>query len=634
MPQNTDKKPFWKDWLPGSPPRKDGDNGQQPPSKKTYFPAWYFMLAFFFMLFVIQHYLATQDIIEVTYSEFKKMVEGEDVDSLVLGIHDIEGFFRGGKDGPGNVRRFYTIRVEDPDLVKDLESRNIKYRGKNENAWYQPLLTWLIPMLFLFAIWGFIFRKMGGSGYNVMSFGRNKARIYAEDETKVTFDDVAGIDEAKVELEEVIEFLKTPKKFQSLGGKLPKGVLLVGPPGTGKTLLAKAVAGEAQVPFFSLSGSDFVEMFVGVGAARVRDLFAQAQEQAPCIVFIDELDALGKTRGVNPIAGHDEREQTLYQLLAEMDGFDTKGGVIIMAATNRPETLDAALLRPGRFDRQILVDRPDIKGREEILRVHIQKVKLSPDIDFKVVAARTPGFAGADLANIVNEAALLAARKGKDYVEMEDFEEAIDRVVGGLEKKNRVMNDKEKRIVAFHESGHAIVAESLPNADPVHKVSIIPRGIAALGYTLQLPTEDRYLMTKSELLDGLAVMLGGRVAEELMLSDVSTGAHNDLQRSTDIARKMVKDFGMSSKLGLVTFDHEPSPYFLPSPSFGTKEYSEITAKDIDDEVKAIVDSSYRKVKEVLSRKKFVLEKLANMLLEEETVEGENLRKMLADNDQN
>ncbi|MBI2875612.1 MAG: ATP-dependent zinc metalloprotease FtsH [Candidatus Tectomicrobia bacterium] len=534
---------------------------------------------------------------------------------------------RGREGAVTSSRRFITVRVDDSDLVKELESHGIQYRGEIENVWYKTILSWLIPMLILFAVWGFIFRRMG-SGYNVMSFGRSKAKIYAEDETKVTFDDVAGIDEAKEELKEVVEFLKTPKKFQSLGGKIPKGVLLVGPPGTGKTLLAKAVAGEAKVPFFSLSGSDFVEMFVGVGAARVRDLFGQAQQQAPCIVFIDELDALGKTRGVNPLAGHDEREQTLNQLLVEMDGFDTKNGVIIMAATNRPEILDPALLRPGRFDRQVLVDRPDLKGREEILQVHTRKVKLASSVDLRVLAARTPGFVGSDLANVVNEAALLAARKNKSQVEMEDFEEAIERGMTGLEKKSRVMNEKEKRIVAFHESGHAIVAESVPNADPVHKISIIPRGVAALGYTLQLPTEDRYLMTRSELLDRLAVLLGGRIAEELVFGEISTGAQNDLQRATDIARKMVKDFGMSPKLGLVTFDTERSPYFLPGAFVSGKEYSEVTAKEIDDEVKALIDTTYTRVKEILTQRRDVLEALAQSLLERETIEGDELRRML------
>jgi cell division protease FtsH len=425
-----------------------------------------------------------------------------------------------------------------------------------------------------------------------------------------------------------VEFLRSPGKFQRLGGKIPKGVLLVGPPGTGKTLLARAVAGEANVPFFSISGSDFVEMFVGVGAARVRDLFGQAQNYAPCIIFIDELDALGKARGVNPLGRHDEQEQTLNQLLAEMDGFDPNTGVIIMAATNRPEILDPALLRPGRFDRHVVVDRPDLKGREEILKIHAKNVKLAPEVDLKVIGSRTPGFVGADLANIVNEAALLAARKNKDFVEMSDLEEAIDRVVAGLEKKNRLMSKKEKEIVAFHESGHAIVASLVPNADPVHRISIIPRGIAALGYTLQLPTEDRYLMTKSELLDRLAVLLGGRVAEEIVFGEISTGAHNDLQRSTDIATSMVKEYGMSDKLGYVTFEKEQKPLFLASSLMGGRDYSEDTAQQIDAEVKKIIDETYERVKELLISKKEKLADLAHLLLEKEVVEMEELKKLL------
>ena len=461
-----------------------------------------------------------------------------------------------------------------------------------------------------------------------MSFGKSRAKIYAEKEKKITFVDVAGIDEAKEELKEVVEFLKNPGKFQRLGGKIPKGVLLVGAPGTGKTLLARAVAGEANVPFFSISGSDFVEMFVGVGAARVRDLFGQAQNQAPCIVFIDELDALGKARGVNPMGRHDEQEQTLNQLLAEMDGFSANVGVIIMAATNRPEILDPALLRPGRFDRHVVVDRPDLGGREEILKIHAHNVTLSPEVDLKVIASRTPGFVGADLANIVNEAALLAARKNKESVEMADFEEAIDRVVAGLEKKNRLMSKKEKEIVAFHESGHAIMASFLPNADPVRRISIIPRGIAALGYTLQLPTEDRYLMTRTELLDRLAVLLGGRVAEEIVFGEISTGAHNDLQRTTDIAMSMVKEYGMSEKLGYVTFEKEKKPLFLPSSFFSSKEYSEETARQIDAEVKKIIDETYQRVKEILTSHKDKLEELARLLLEKEVVEEADLKKII------
>ncbi|MBI3599227.1 MAG: ATP-dependent zinc metalloprotease FtsH, partial [Nitrospinae bacterium] len=428
---------------------------------------------------------------------------------------------------------------------------------------------------------------------------------------------------------EIIDFLKTPQKYLDLGGKIPKGILLVGPPGTGKTLLAKAVAGEAKTPFFALSGSAFVEMFVGVGASRVRDLFAQAQEKAPCIIFIDELDALGKARIAAPIGGgHEERENTLNQLLAEMDGFDTQKGVIIMAATNRPEILDLALLRPGRFDRQVLVDRPDIKGREEILKVHAKGVKLSEAIDLKVLAARTPGFVGADLANVVNEAALLAARRDKKAVEMNDFEEAINRSIAGLEKKRKVMSKKEQEIIAYHETGHALVAESVPHADKVHRISIIPRGIAALGYTLQLPTEDRYLMTKSELLDKLAVFLGGRVAEETVFNEISTGAQNDLQRATDIARSMVKEYGMSERLGPIAFERDRRPLFLELGGIPKSEFSEETAKIIDEEVKKIISETYTRVKEIIAKKRDKLDIIAKLLLEKEVIEGDELRKII------
>jgi cell division protease FtsH len=466
----------------------------------------------------------------------------------------------------------------------------------------------------------------GGGG--VMQFGKSKAKVYIEKKTGVTFEDVEGIDEAKTELMEVVDFLKNPEKYQRLGGRIPKGVLLVGPPGTGKTLLARAVAGEAEVPFFSISGSDFVEMFVGVGAARVRDLFSQAAEHAPSIIFIDELDALGKARGMNLLSSHDEREQTLNQLLAEMDGFDSNRGVILMAATNRPEILDPALLRPGRFDRHVLVDRPDVKGREKILQLHAKKVKLSPAVELGVIAAKTPGFVGADLANIVNEAALLAARQGKESVEMADFDEAIERVVAGLQKKSRVMSPQEKKIVAYHESGHALVAELVPGTDPVSKISIIPRGIAALGYTQQLPTGDRYLMTRSELSARIHVLLGGRVAEEMIFGDVSTGAQNDLLRATEIARTMVTQFGMSEKLGLVSLEGSRTPTLLPVPTYSPKEYSEETARLIDEEVKRILSETHVKVREILASRRPALEQLAQLLLEKEVVERPELKNIL------
>jgi cell division protease FtsH len=594
--------------------------GKKPILKKTHFTIWYFVIAFVIIL-LIQSYMTSRKAEDVvSYSEFKELLRTEKIQELTINPESINGEEKNG-------RKFQTVRVEDPDLVKELETHHVKYTGKVESKWLMNILSWIVPLVFFFFIWRILFSRIGPET-SVMSFGKSRAKIYAEKEKKITFTDVAGIDEAKEELKEVVEFLKTPGKFQRLGGKIPKGVLLVGMPGTGKTLLARAVAGEANVPFFSISGSDFVEMFVGVGAARVRDLFAQAQNHAPCIIFIDELDALGKARGVNPMGRHDEQEQTLNQLLAEMDGFDPNTGVIIMAATNRPEILDPALLRPGRFDRHVVVDRPDINGREEILKIHARNVKLSPDVDLKVIASRTPGFVGADLANIINEAALLAARKNKESVEMADIEEAIDRVVAGLEKKGRLMSKKEKEIVAFHESGHAIVATVLPNADPVRRISIVPRGISALGYTLQLPTEDRYLMTKSELLDRLAVLLGGRVAEEIVFREISTGAHNDLQRATDIATSMVKEFGMSDKLGYVTFEKEKKPLFLPSSLFPTREYSEDTAKQIDEEVKKIVDETYLRVKEILTAKKDKMEELARLLLEKEVVEEQDLKRIL------
>jgi len=618
-----DQKPplSWRDLLRIKEPSDRG--GKKPILKKAHFTIWYFVIAFLIIL-LVQNYLVTRKTEDVIpYSEFKESLRTGKIKDLTITQESISG----ERETEKGLRRFQTTRVEDSDLVKELETYHVKYSGKIDSKWLTNILSWIIPLIFFFFIWRILFSRIGPET-SVMSFGKSRAKIYAEKEKKITFSDVAGIDEAKEELKEVVEFLKTPGKFQRLGGKIPKGVLLVGMPGTGKTLLARAVAGEANVPFFSISGSDFVEMFVGVGAARVRDLFAQAQNHAPCIIFIDELDALGKARGVNPMGRHDEQEQTLNQLLAEMDGFAPNTGVIIMAATNRPEILDPALLRPGRFDRHVLVDRPDIIGREEILKIHTQNIKLSPEVELKVIASRTPGFVGADLANIVNEAALLAARKNKESVEMADIEEAIDRVVAGLEKKNRLMSKKEKEIVAFHESGHAIVASLLPNADPVRRISIIPRGISALGYTLQLPTEDRYLMTKTELLDRMAVLLGGRVSEEITFGEISTGAHNDLQRATDIATSMVKEFGMSEKLGYVTFEKEKNPLFLPSSLFSSREYSEDTAKQIDEEVKKIVDETYHKAKEILMAKKGELGELARLLLEKEVVEEADLKKIL------
>ncbi len=599
-------------------------------NKKTRsFTFLYFIIAFIAMV-IINSYIFKSEVKTIPYSEFKELIPKGKISDVVIDSETIQGSLT---TEDNKKTRFLTSRVEDPDLVKELQKSNIKFSGYYENKIIKALLSWVLPFAIIFLIWNFLMRRMGGAPSSVLNFGKSRGKIYGEDEIKITFNDVAGVDEAKEELREIIEFLSTPGKFTVIGGKIPKGILLVGPPGTGKTLLAKAVAGEAKVPFFSMSGSDFVEMFVGVGASRVRDLFAQAQEKAPCIIFIDELDALGKARGMNPLSSHDEREQTLNQLLAEMDGFDTKTGVIIMGATNRPEILDPALLRPGRFDRHVLVDRPDIKGREEILAVHVRGVKIGKGVELKVIAARTPGFVGADLANLVNEAALLAARKGKTAVSMEEFEEAIDRVVAGLQKKQRVMNKKEKEIVAYHETGHALVAEFLETTDKVHKISIIPRGIAALGYTLQLPTEDRYLMTKTELRERLCVLLGGRIAEESVFGEISTGAHNDLFRATDIAKSMVKEYGMSEKLGYMTFEAERKPLFMDIGQMGgVKEYSEATAREIDNEIKSIIDESCERVKTILGKNKALLEKVAGTLLEKETIEGDELRSMIEDNE--
>jgi cell division protease FtsH len=533
-------------------------------------------------------------------------------------------------------RVFTTTRIPGVDeqwLIQALQAHKVKFSGRVENTFWKDLLFgWVIPLAIMLGLWLFLMRRVGGGPTQALSFGRSKHKIYDRKELKTTFNDVAGVDEAKAELMEIVDFLRNPKKYQRLGGRIPKGVLLVGPPGTGKTLLARAVAGEADVPFFTLSGSEFVEMFVGVGAARVRDLFEQAKDKAPCIVFIDELDAIGKSRAgaTGFVGGHDEREQTLNQLLAEMDGFDSSKGVIIMAATNRPEVLDQALLRPGRFDRQVVVDKPDVKGREAILRLHARAVVLGPDVNLGVIAARTPGFAGADLANIVNEAALLAARKDKDAVEMPDFEEAIDRVVAGLEKRSRVLSDKERDIVAHHEMGHALVATSVTHADPVHKITIIPRGIAALGMTYQLPTEDRFLMTRSELEDRIAVLLGGRVAEELVYGEVSTGAHNDLERATELARLMVMKYGMSERVGLATFGERAS-LFLRGPGVpwaGERDWSEDTARAIDTEVRDILDRTHDRVQGLLTTKKATLVAGAAELKRVETLEGERLRRVL------
>jgi cell division protease FtsH len=589
---------------------------------------WY-VLGFLLLLAVAQaFFVQLQSGETIPYSEFKTLVREDKVQDVVLAEERVRGTLKPtSADGKG--KPFTAVRVvADAKLPEELEQHGVKYTGEVANRWLSDVLGWIIPLIFIVGLWTFFLRRMGGAEGGVMSFARSKAKIYSDDDVKVSFGDVAGVDEAEEELKEIVEFLKTPRKYTAIGGKIPKGVLLVGPPGTGKTLLARAVAGEAKVPFFSLSGSEFVEMFVGVGAARVRDLFGQAEAKAPCIVFIDELDALGKVRIQTPMGSHEEREQTLNQLLAEMDGFDGRKGIIIMGATNRPEVLDPALLRPGRFDRQVLVDKPDIRGREDILRIHVKAVKIGESVDLKVIAARTAGFAGADLANLVNEAALLAARRDKTSVDRKDFDEAIDRIIAGLEKK-RAMSDKERRIVAFHESGHAIVASLLPNLDPVHKISIIGRGFGALGYTMQLPLEDRYLMSRSDLKSELAVLLGGRSAEEIAFGEISTGARNDLQRATDIARAMVTEYGMSEALGAVNYDGQRGTKFIDTPFLNERgPHSEDTAQKIDFEVSRIITDAHNEARRLLRERRDILDELSARLLDKEVVEGDELRALL------
>ncbi|NVM21251.1 MAG: ATP-dependent metallopeptidase FtsH/Yme1/Tma family protein [Desulfobacterales bacterium] len=595
--------------------------------KQHKFSIWYVLIAIWIVL-IIQNLIVQMFAVErIPYSEFVKALEAGSVVEVAVTQDRIQGKIRVTEDGKEVEKAFTTVRV-DPDLSQLLEKYNVTFKGVIESHFLRNLVSWLFPVLFLVAVWYFMMRRFAAQQGSFLTLGKKRAKVYMEDEVGVTFDDAAGVDEAKEELVEVIDFLKTPEKFTKLGGKLPKGILLVGPPGTGKTLLARAVAGESNVPFFSMSGSEFVELFVGMGAARVRDLFAQAKGKAPCIIFIDELDALGKARGIGITGGHDEREQTLNQLLVEMDGFDPTIGVILMAATNRPEILDPALLRPGRFDRHILVDRPDRKGRAEILKVHMKGITVDKDVDTDTIAGMTPGFVGADLANLANEATLLAVRHDKEKVGTAEFQEAVERIIAGLEKKNRLINEKERNIVAYHEVGHALVALSLPDGDVVRKVSIIPRGVAALGYTMQVPTEDRFLMTKSELLNKIAVALGGRAAEEIQFQDVSTGAHNDLSRATDIARSMVKEYGMSSELGHVYVEKERQRRF---PDMGlplAKDYSEQTAQVIDREVKTILDSQYEVAMGILTGHRKVLDEGAALVLKKETIEGDRLKKLL------
>lgn len=582
-----------------------------------------------FAVFFIQYLIATAtQIAVIPYSEYQQLLRHGKVDSVGISDRTLQGTLK--EPLPSGQKRFLTTRV-DQDIAQELEKYNVRFTGQIESTFFRDLLSWVMPVLIFFGLWWYIGQRVaesGGLGGGLMQIGKSKAKIYVESDTGVTFADVAGVDEAKDELREIVDFLKNPTDYGRLGGRMPKGVLLVGPPGTGKTLLAKAVAGEAKVPFFSISGSEFVEMFVGVGAARVRDLFQQGHQKAPAIIFIDELDALGRARGIGPFAGgHDEKEQTLNQLLVELDGFDSRSGLVILAATNRPEILDPALLRAGRFDRQVLVDRPDKKGRTAILNVHMKKVRLASDVQPDAVAALTPGFTGADLANLVNEAALLATRRGAEAVSMSDFTNAVERMVAGLEKRNRLLNPKEREIVAYHEMGHALVALSLPGVDPVHKVSIIPRGVGALGYTIQRPIEDRFLMTKEELENKMAVLLGGRAAEWIVFGHLSTGAADDLRRVTDIARSMVTRYGMSEKLGSVAYERDPGNFLAstdqPYP-VRERDYAEETAAAVDREVKDIVDRVFQRTQGMLTTRRPILDRAAKKLMEKETLEQSDI----------
>jgi cell division protease FtsH len=602
------------------------DNSPKPSPEKLHFKFDLLYFAFVFMLMLmVRSYLTAPDHNRVVpYSEYRQLVAKGEIKDLVVGPTRIQGQFV--KPGPnGQVQHFSTIRV-DPPVAEELSQRGISFSGQPEPGLFQNLLSWLLPTAGFFVIWYFVMRPMMAGQSGLMSVGRSHAKVYAEPDVKVTFADVAGVDEAKQELAEVVGFLKDPKTYGRLGARIPKGILLVGPPGTGKTLLARAVAGEAGVKFFSITGSEFVEMFVGVGAARVRDLFEQARAQSPAIIFIDELDALGRARGVDAIGGgHDEKEQTLNQLLAEMDGFDPTGGTIVLAATNRPEILDPALLRAGRFDRQVLVDRPDRKGRSDILAVHLKKITLAPDLDRDAIAALTPGFTGADLANLVNEAALVATRRGADSTTLEDFTQAIERLVAGLEKKSRILNARERQIVAHHEMGHALTAMALSGTDPVHKVSIIPRGIGALGYTIQRPTEDRFLMSRSELMNRMAVLMGGRAAESLVFSEVSTGAADDLVHASDIARDMVVRFGMTEELGQVSYESATATFLaLQTPGWRPRAYGEGAADAIDGAVKQLIDQAFKTAVAALTLNRVLLDHAAVSLLDKETLAKDDI----------
>ena len=598
--------------------------------RKTTINFWYFVAALIAILLLQQFWIQAHQVEPLAYSEFQRQLRDGKIAEIVITQNYIEGTLKEPlADGH---KRFVTTRV-DSELATELEKSGVRFSGAREGTIITDILSWIVPTLFFFGLWLFVFRRFAekqGFGGGLMAIGKSKAKVYVETDTKVTFADVAGVDEAKEELREIVAFLKDPQSHGRLGGRMPKGVLLVGPPGTGKTLLARAVAGEAGVPFFSISGSEFVEMFVGVGAARVRDLFEQARARAPAIIFIDELDALGRARGAYGLGGgHDEKEQTLNQLLSELDGFDPKEGVVLLAATNRPEILDPALLRAGRFDRQVLVDRPDKLGRRQILDVHLKKIRLGPDVDRDQVASLTPGFSGADLANLVNEAALLATRRGGEAVTLADFTSAMERIVAGLEKKNRLLSPFERRIVAYHEMGHALVAMSLPGADPIHKISIIPRGVGALGYTIQRPTEDRFLMTREELENKMAVLLGGRAAEHVVFGHLSTGAADDLVKVTDIARSMVARYGMDERLGNVSYDEEPRGFLNLPPGLGpaSQRLSEETARAIDEAVRRIIGAVFERAVDILKRRRADLERGAALLLERETLSENDLRPL-------
>jgi cell division protease FtsH len=596
--------------------------------KQTQFSIWYFVFAILAVLWLHDLWVQARTVEPLPYSEFQSLLKNGQVDEIAITDNYIQGKLKNPL--PDGRQKFVTTRVEN-DLAKDLAQYDVKFTGVVESTFLRDLLGWIIPAVVFVGIWIFAMRKFAekqGLGGGFMSIGKSKAKVYVEKETGVSFGDVAGVDEAKEELREIVNFLKDPSEYARLGARMPKGVLLVGPPGTGKTLLARAVAGEAGVPFFSISGSEFVEMFVGVGAARVRDLFEQARQKAPAIIFIDELDAMGRARGAFPMGGHDEKEQTLNQLLVEMDGFDPSAGLVLLAATNRPEILDPALLRAGRFDRQVLVDRPDRKGRVEILQVHSKKIRLADDVSIEKVAELTPGFSGADLANLCNEAALIATRRGAQSVTLNDFTNAVERIIAGLEKKNRVLNPHEREVVAYHEMGHALVALSVPGSDPVHKISIIPRGIGALGYTIQRPTEDRFLMTRRELENKMAVLLGGRAAEHIVFGEVSTGAADDLQKVTSIARSVVMRFGMHEKLGNVVYEEERQSFLgNAGPSLQEKNFSEETAREIDCAVREMVARAFERTVKLLGERRSVLEKGARQLLEKETMTEEDIQSL-------